>query len=100
SSASPPALRGAALAYHAALGRTVLFGGSRDSAGLETSQLTYEWDGRTWQNASAGGSPPPRLEHAMAYHADRGYVVLFGCPGRGAAGGAGARYGVVLRDTW
>ena len=40
---------------------------------------TWEWNGSTWTNmASASGSPPARTEHAMAYDAAHGKVMLFG----------------------
>lgn len=77
------------MAYDAARGRVVLFGGVGGSSmgGIQNSD-TWEWDGMTWaQRASSG--PAPRYGHAMAYDAGRGRVVLFG--------GSGSSY---FGDTW
>jgi hypothetical protein len=67
------------MAYDAARGRVVMFGG-RDSSGNMTAD-TWEWDGTTWTNVTpASGSPPAgyRGEDAMAYDAERGRVVMVG----------------------
>ena len=73
------------MAYDAATGNVVLFGGLGKRSVLDG---TWTWDGSTWtkqapdQPASPGGA-------SMAYDAATGNVVLFG--GRG---------GGVLGDTW
>jgi hypothetical protein len=80
-----------ALAYDAARGKTLLFGGSRGaSVGLAD---TWEWDGSTWTQVYNGG-PPPRSDAAMVYDAARQTVVLFG--GDSDLGGSSIRYD----DTW
>lgn len=75
------------MAYDAARGRVVLFGGY----GLSD---TWEWDGSNWKRivrpAGAHG-PDARGGHALAYDAARRRVVLFG----GARGVASVR-----GDTW
>jgi len=57
------------MAYDAARGVTVLFGGF--------SNETWEWDGTTWRMHAVVG-PSARMGHAMVYDAARGVVVLFG----------------------
>jgi len=76
---TPTALRrcDTAVAYDAARGRLVLFGGlSGQDRDLGD---TWEWDGRDWHELDLDRSPPPRSDHAMAY--GRGRVVLFGGQG-------------------
>jgi hypothetical protein len=64
-----PALTvGAALAFDAGRGRSVLFGRTD----------TWEWDGSVWTQPSPAVVPPTRTGHAMAYDAARQCVVLFG----------------------
>ncbi len=85
----PPACYGHALAYDAARGKVVLFGGKRSGGSLFAD--TWEWDGTEW--SEWGGinttTPPARSYHALAYDAARGKVVLFG--------GRGNSY---FGDTW
>ncbi len=73
----PSTRRGHAMAYDAARGRVVLFGG-RDSVGLRGD--TWEWDGAQWLELTPklGASPEARENHAMAYDATQGRVLLFG----------------------
>ena len=78
---SPSARSGAAMAYDAATGTVVLFGGVKDSGG--TLADTWTWDGTTWTQQHPATSPPARYDAAMAYDAATGTVVLFG--GGGAA---------------
>ena len=84
----PTALTNAAMAYDAATGTVVLFGG----AGRRGSMLggTWTWDGTTWTKQAPATSPPARSDAAMAYDAATGTIVLFG--GYGDRGGLG--------DTW
>jgi hypothetical protein len=64
---------GAALVYHAASARSVLFGGS---GGARLGD-TWTWDGRSWARTTPLMSPSARLNHAMAYDSVRGRTVLF-----------------------
>ena len=80
---SPPARCGFGMAYDAARGVTVLFGGE----GLRSD--TWEYDGVDWTEIQTTTSPPGRLDHKMAYDSQRSVVVLFG----GNDGGLPA-------DTW
>jgi Galactose oxidase, central domain len=71
----PPPRQAASMAYDAAVGKVVLFGG------LGLSNLlndTWLWDGRTWIQQKPAVSPPARASAGMAYDAARGKLVLFG----------------------
>jgi hypothetical protein len=76
---SPPARDLHALAYDAARGRTVLFGGLGGPPGA-SFQLAdaWEWDGTGWTQRVTAASPPARDLHALAYDVARGRTVLFG----------------------
>jgi hypothetical protein len=77
------------MAYHAGVGRTVLFSGWNGS-GLGYLQDTWTYDGEQWSQASAAG-PAARMWHQLVFDAARGEVVMFG----GYANTAG-----VQNDTW
>jgi uncharacterized protein (TIGR03437 family) len=76
------------MAYDAAHGQIVLFGG----IGQKLNDLgdTWLWDGSNWTQQSAPASPSARFEHAMAYDSTHGQVVLFG----------GINTNGILQDTW
>ncbi|GEM_PF-6889085 len=82
-----PARSRHAMAFDAARGRTILFGGYDGSAQL---QDTWIWDGDNWRPAGNKTLPPRRSQHALAYDEARKVCILFG--GVGPAG--------VLGDTW
>jgi hypothetical protein len=86
---SPPGRYGAAMAYDAATGTVVLFGGFRFPAARSD---TWTWDGTTWTQQSPATRPGARWLASMAYDAATGTVVLFG----GQSGGGGTELG----DTW
>jgi hypothetical protein len=86
---SPPLRFGHAMAYDAARGRVVLFGGYDLLAGLALAD-TWEWDGNTWVEAAPAATPPGRYGHSMVYDSVRQRVVLFG----------GAGNDDRLADTW
>jgi hypothetical protein len=71
---APPARHGHAMAYDAARGQVVLFGGW-DAAIVND---TWVWDGTNWVQKFPANAPPAVGGHAMAYDAARGQVVLFG----------------------
>ncbi len=77
------------LAWDAARGQAVLFGGW-DAGGLRPAE-TWEWDGQDWRQRRPAQSPPARASAAMAYDPLRQRVVLFG----GTCGN-----GCALGDTW
>jgi hypothetical protein len=60
------------LAYDAARGVIVLFGGGRNT------NETWTWDGTQWKQHVVDGAPPGRDSHALAYDAVRQRVVLYG----------------------
>src|SRR5262249_14972292 len=86
------------MAWDAARGRVVLFGGRSTFDGRIFYNLadTWEWDGETWTAASPTNGPSQRLGHAMAYDAQRGKIVLFG----GSNGTGGITGKLTLSDTW
>ena len=84
----PPAEAGAAMAYDAATGTVVLFGGNGNSSG------TWTWDGTTWTEQHPAVHPPARDFAAMAHDAATGTVVLFG----GNSLGAVPEH--LFADTW
>src|SRR6267378_1934972 len=94
---SPPPRGGPGMAYDAATGTVVLFGGSLDGDFGGTSGTDYNdtwiWDGTTWTQLFPTVSPPARRfdTQGMAYDARTGTVVLFG--------GITATQ-TVLGDTW
>jgi hypothetical protein len=75
------------MAYDAARGVTVLFGGGRTGE-------TWTWDGAQWKQYAVPG-PPGRDIHAMAYDARRERVMMFG----GGNGDGVPPYGY-LNDLW
>ena len=87
---SPPARANAAIAYDAATGTVVLFGGRGANGPFGD---TWTWDGSTWKKQNPAAHPSARVSAAMAYDAATGNVVLFG--GVGIAGGS-----VPSGDTW
>src|SRR4051812_37045783 len=73
------------VAYDAARGVTVLFGGAQ---GTVRNAESWEWNGAGWKQRMVSG-PGARNFHAMAYDAGRGVVVLFGGFREDLGGGAG-----------
>jgi hypothetical protein len=94
--ASPRVRADAAMAYDAATGTTVMFGGYERLATGDLLPLgdTWTWDGTTWTRQAQADHPSPRYGAAMAYDAATGTMVLFG--GYELASGALG----VLNDTW
>ncbi len=75
----PEARSSVGMAFDAARGRIVLFGGQ---IGIRPLRDTWEWDGSLWTQAADMG-PAARGGHAMTYDSNRKRIVLFG--GNGAA---------------
>jgi len=67
------------MAYDAATGNTVLFGGIGPAS--RSSSSTWTWDGSTWTRQAPATSPSARGYAAMAYDAAASNVVLFGGEG-------------------
>jgi hypothetical protein len=77
---SPSARYGASMAYDAATGTIVLFGGD-SNFGLFDG--TWTWDGSTWTKQHPATHPSARNLASMAYDAATSTIVLFGGSGRG-----------------
>ena len=71
---APPPRYGASIAYDAALGEDVMFGGN----GYSSDRQTWTWDGSTWKKLRPVHSPPGQFYSSMAYDAADQQVVLFG----------------------
>jgi hypothetical protein len=74
--AHPPGRDSAAMAYDAAAGTVVLFGGE-GSFGAPLGD-TWTWNDTAWAQQHPASSPPARWDAAMAYDAAAGHLVLFG----------------------
>jgi hypothetical protein len=84
---APSPREGMGMAYDAARGQIVLFGGT---SGANFLGDTWTWDGTDWSERAPAHAPSKRVIMGMAYDAARGQVVLFG--GDGNKG--------LLGDTW
>jgi hypothetical protein len=84
----------ASLAYDAASGQLVLFGGAH-TPGFNFLALndTWVWTGSNWLQQHPATVPPARTGAALAYDAASGQLVLFG--GDSATGMSAA-----MNDTW
>ncbi len=72
---SPGVLRRHTMAYDAARGRIVMWGGISDTYHRDT----WEYDGTTWtQRASGGVTPPGVVDATMTFDPSRQRVVVFG----------------------
>ncbi len=81
-------ISGHALAYDAARGRVVMFGGTDD--GSFQRDETWEWNGRSWRELTPrAGNPTTRVGHALAYDTDHRRLLMFG----GTAG-------IATNDLW
>jgi Galactose oxidase, central domain len=88
---SPRGRFGAAMAYDAATGTAVLFGGNGgDLHRPKVFRNTWTWNGITWTEQAPATSPGPLAYASMAYDAATHSIVLFG-------GNNGSN---VLGDTW
>lgn len=85
---SPPARTNHAMAYDAARGVVVLFGGYRP---LGPVADTWIYDGSSWTEVTPASSPPARKRHAMVYDPNEQVVLLFGGIDEG---------GTPLGDLW
>jgi cysteine-rich repeat protein len=83
----PAARRNAVMAFDAARGRVVLFGGYAQFSSSPFED-TWEWDGAEWQEVSpTGDSPPARHAASMTFDEVRGQIVLYA--GFGMSGTSG-----------
>jgi hypothetical protein len=91
STASAPAPSGT-MAYDKDRGRIVYFGGT--VAFAQHTDVTWSWNGTSWDQLALAASPTARRQAAMAYDERRQRMVLFG--GRGTVSGQQRH----LTDTW
>jgi hypothetical protein len=77
------------MAYDAARGEIVLFGGEIRSRQWVFHD-TWTWDGSIWTRRAPTSSPPPRFSFGMAYHATTERAVVVD----------GRDEGTDYRDTW
>ena len=82
-----------AMAYDAARGRTVLFGGV--GADGRHHDDTWEWDGAQWKSIAAPG-PAARARHGLVFDLARGVSLLFG----GDTGNPSAGQWTLSDETW
>jgi PKD repeat protein len=77
-SGAPPPVAGGGLAYDAALGKVVLFGGLNATGGY--SDYTWTYHSMSWTNvtATAGTPPSPRILPALSADSATGQLLLFG----------------------
>ena len=87
---SPPARRGAPMAYDPATGNVVLFGGTGTAAGYLGG--TWTWNGTTWTKQSPTTSPPATSGASMAYDPATGNMMLFGVLAACVIQSGGAEY--------
>lgn len=80
------------MAFDAARGVTVLFGGNQGNTTASVAE-TWTWDGVTWTLAMVGG-PVPRSSPGMTFDSQLQTVLLFG--------GEGQQFGqpIFFGDTW
>jgi hypothetical protein len=88
--ASPPPIAGASMAYDAADGYLLLFGGVNPSGA--DSNATWTFGRGTWTQLSPGPAPAARTAAGMAYDAIDRAVVLYG--------GYNSSTGNFYSDTW
>ena len=108
SPATPPSKRGlTSMACDGTTGHVLLFGGKIETftGGRTDYNDTYSWDGNDWKTVPAAtffgfplALPDARVNHAMAYDANRNKMVLSG--GENFTTVNGVRTGHLLRDTW
>ena len=84
------------MAYDAATGTVVLFGGTNRHGLLGD---TWTWNGTTWTEQTPATSPPARSQAMMAYDAATGTPVLFGGSGYATTRCSGSR-AVLFEQTW
>lgn len=67
-----------AMAFDAARGQVVLFGGFYWDSSVVTLNDTWVWDGTNWAQRFPATAPPPAWLHGMVYDQARAEVILFG----------------------
>jgi hypothetical protein len=99
--ASPPVRTFHTMAYDAARGVVVMFGGSDNMIPASAVDETWEYDGKNWKKRVLKSSPPALAGHAMVYDSHRKVIVVFG--GTKNTIGDGRVWGqmpVISNETW
>jgi len=81
---SPPARYLHAMAYDAARGQIVMFGGNPFSSSGFPAADTWVWNGTNWIQKNPPNVPPGRYGETIVYDAAHGQVVMFGGVSLGA----------------
>lgn len=92
---APAGRLNAAMAFDAATGTTVLFGGR---TGIQLLADTWTWDGTTWTAQNPASRPPPLESASMAYDSVGRRILLFG--GLGLDGNATSATWAWNGTTW
>ena len=79
---APPGRAAHGMAYDAARGRTVMFGGYGDAYATAEQQGTWEWDGFDWHRREPAVEAPLRWQTALAYDAEGGGTLAQGGEGQ------------------
>jgi hypothetical protein len=82
---SPPARSGHAMAYDSARAETVVVDGYNPGLSDPYRGDLWAWNGSTWTQRGADGSPYVQTGHAMAYDSARAQTVLFGVSNNASA---------------
>jgi hypothetical protein len=92
----PPPRYHHAMAFDPVRGYAVLFGGFKDSNGIDMLNDTWIWDGTNWTQVFPAHSPSPRIGPGMAYSPVSRGILLFGGQAQVGEGGAATD----KNDTW
>ncbi len=99
--ALPTGREGTAMAYNAALGQTVMFGGyGSDGANDNALHDVWFWNGTAWSSTCKNCAPSARYGHAMAYDSVRQVVLIYGGHGNAGNAGAGDFWQLKGNNTW
>ncbi len=78
----PPPMANFGIAYDSIRGKTVIFGGYKDTPpnfqnGYEViTNDVWEWDGHDWTQITPPSSPPARINPSMCFDSNRGEVLM------------------------
>lgn len=93
----PSARAGFGMAYDAAMGAIVMFGGCTSGQywnySCDVTNQTWSFSNGNWTQLDPTLSPSGRVNPAMAYDPETGDILLFG-------GGSGTPYYLSYNDTW
>lgn len=76
-STRPQARARHAMAYDSESDMVILFGGTT-STGYNDETWAYDYDTNSWKNKNPSKNPSARADHAMVYHSEIDWVLLFG----------------------